>query len=361
MNRPLTAALSIAALAALPMFAAACGEDGDNNVPDVVADTTSDTTNDTTDTVAGTTPCERAGGANAVSAAVYDPANAGNAATLVGAFAADCRVNTFFTSLPAAQLDHVGQCLAIQVQELFGCDVTYAGSTDRAGAPCRDMKTTHAGLAISTGDFDALIEDIVAFATPLHDAGVLTDAELAATSAALLGMRGDIVEQAAVTTPTKKACNPCDRIGGTEAVKAAVYDPTDATNESTLVGRFAADCSINTFFVTLTAEALNHTGECLAIQVAELMGCDVTYAGSMDSLGAPCRDMKTTHAGLAISQGDFDALLADIVAFVTPLAQAGLITSAELSAASAVLVGLGPDIVEQPEVETTTMADCPVQ
>ena len=320
--------------------------------PDVSPETAGDTNEEE---VVAATPCSRIGGYAAVSGAVYDKTNPVNPATLVGVFAADCKINSFFTSLTPTALNHVGECLAIQVSELLGCEeATYAGSKDSAGVACRDMKTTHTGLDISKGDFDALIADVVAFTTPLVDAGLITEAEFGAAAGVLLSLEGDIVEQAAVTTVTKPFCDPCDRIGGNAAVSGAVYDKANAVNPGTLVGVIAGDCKINSFFTSLSAPALNHVGECLAIQVQELLGCDgVTYAGSVDSLGVACRDMETTHRGLAISKGDFDALIADVVAFTTPLVDAGLITEAEFGAAAGVLLGLEGAIVEDPTMDPT--------
>jgi hypothetical protein len=353
----------------------ACSDD-DDNTTDTATDTTdtvdatdtntadsndaSDTTAGDTDTVVAATPCSRAGGAAAVYGAVYNKANPVDANTLVGAFAADCKINAFFTSLTPTALNHVGECLATQVQELFGCEgITYAGSKDSAGVACRDMKTTHAGLNISKGDFDALIGDVVTFVTPLKDAGVLTEAEFNAAAGVLLGLQSDIVEKPEVTTPTKKSCNACDRAGGAAGVRGAVYNPANPVDSGTLVGTFAADCKINAFFTGLTPTALNHVGECLATQVAELFGCEgVTYAGSKDSAGVACRDMKTTHTGLNISKGDFDALIADVVAFVTPLRTAGILSDAEFNAAAGVLLGLQGDIVEQANVTMPTKEVC---
>lgn len=182
----------------------ACGDDDPASTSDT-ADTMMDTA-DSTDTVAATTPCERAGGAAAVASVIYDKVNPANPDTLVGTFAGDCRINSFF-AVPKAALDHVGECLAIQVQELFGCEgVTYAGSQSSTGRECRDMKTAHIGLQISQGDFDALIEDIAGFVQPLVDAGVLTNEEFGAAAGVLVGMGPDIVEQTAVSEPTKEAC-----------------------------------------------------------------------------------------------------------------------------------------------------------
>jgi len=138
--------------------------------------------------------CEKYGGPDSVAMVVQG---------VVAEIAGDCRVNTFFTSLTADELGHVGECLTTQVQELFGCEgVTYAGSEDSKGVACRDMKTAHIGLAINAADFNALIEDVV---TALQDAGV-EQADIDAAAPALLGMKGDIVEEDDDADPSQDMC-----------------------------------------------------------------------------------------------------------------------------------------------------------
>jgi hypothetical protein len=182
--------------------AIACGDDDKPAAADT-ADTSPDTSSP--DTVVAETPCSRAGGAATVASLIYDKANPANNDTLVGRFAGDCRINAFF-DVPKAALDHVGECLTIQVQELFGCPgVTYSGSKSSGGQVCRDMKTAHTGLAISQGDFDALIQDTAAFVQPLVAAGVLTEAEFTAAAGVLVGLGPDIVEDPA-TSPTLAMC-----------------------------------------------------------------------------------------------------------------------------------------------------------
>lgn len=179
----------------------ACGDDDDPASTTDAADTM-----DTSDMAAVETPCTRAGGASVVAGLIYDKVNPANPDTLVGVFAGDCRINAFF-AVPKAALDHVGECLTTQVQELFGCPgVTYAGSKSSTGRDCRDMKTSHTGLQISQGDFDAMIEDIAGFVQPLVEAGVLTNDEFTAAAGVLVGMGPDIVEQGNVSEPTKDAC-----------------------------------------------------------------------------------------------------------------------------------------------------------
>ena len=64
-----------------------------------------------------------------------------------------------------------------------------------SGGPCKytgkDMKTAHAGMGITTADFNALVGDLVA---ALNKAGVKKDAQDKLLGA-LGGMKGDIVEK----------------------------------------------------------------------------------------------------------------------------------------------------------------------
>jgi hypothetical protein len=64
------------------------------------------------------------------------------------------------------------------------------------------MADAHAGLGISQGDFDALIEDVVAGMT---EAGIESQ-DIAAAAPALLGMQPDIVENADEVMATKAMC-----------------------------------------------------------------------------------------------------------------------------------------------------------
>ncbi len=139
--------------------------------------------------------CAKYGGAESVASVVQT--------NVIGEIAADCRINTFFTSLSEKEFTRVHDCLTIQVQELFGCEgIVYEGSKDSNGKVCRNMVDAHQGLQISDGDFMALIEDVVA---GLQDAGV-AQADIDAAAPALLGMQEDIVEKDGVEDPTKLMC-----------------------------------------------------------------------------------------------------------------------------------------------------------
>lgn len=163
--------------------------------------------NDGPDVATEQSLCDKYGGADAVASVVSD--------NIIATFVADCRISTHFTELGADLLQHVGECLTIQVQELFGCaGIHYEGAQSSFGSQCRSMVEAHQGLGISKGDFDALIEDVV---TGLTEAGVSAD-DIGAAAPALLGLEGDIVEDT-TTDNTKAMCVTPD--AGNDAGDAA--------------------------------------------------------------------------------------------------------------------------------------------
>jgi hypothetical protein len=86
---------------------------------------------------------------------------------------------------------------------------------------------------------------------------------------------------------------------------------------SDLVSTLLQDCKIRSAFASLPPVRLQHLEECFAAQVASVLGCvhpDGTRYKypAYDSNGQFCRDMKTAHAGVTASDGDFDAFTADI-------------------------------------------------
>ncbi|GAC1585298.1 MAG: hypothetical protein NVS3B20_14870 [Polyangiales bacterium] len=136
--------------------------------------------------------------------------NAGAKDTVVGNIAADCRINKFFTALSADALNHVTECLVIQVGGGMGCkdakgaDVVYSGSKDSKGVACRSMKEAHstpATMGIDDADFNALIEDA---AKALATAKVETD-DITTLGKFLASTHDDIVQSKA-TTPSKSGC-----------------------------------------------------------------------------------------------------------------------------------------------------------
>src|SRR5918999_4203981 len=112
---------------------------------------------------------ERLGGLEAIRAVVD---------SFVARCASDNRINAKFARSDVPRLKKM---LVDQVCEATGGPCTYTG---------RDMRETHDGMGVTAGEFDALVEDLVAtldeFNVPKPDQDELLG---------LLGpMRGDIVE-----------------------------------------------------------------------------------------------------------------------------------------------------------------------
>jgi len=84
-----------------------------------------------------------------------------------------------------------------------------------------------------------------------------------------------------------------DRLGGKPAITAVVDDFT---------ARVAADRRINRFFANTDVPAFKAK---LVDQICEASGGPCKYTG---------KDMKTTHAGMGVTDDDFTALVGDLVA-----------------------------------------------
>ena len=145
---------------------------------------------------------------------------------------------------------------------------------------------------------------------------------------------GDATTDAdASTTASDVDAGPplCTKYGGYGTVEVVIND---------LVSTLVADCRISKFFTTLTETAVHHLIDCLVKQVAVLMRCPgIRY--DVDNDGADCRDMVTAHKGLSIRQGDFDALVEDLVAVL----QKDGVTSADIDTLAPSILALSPDIV----------------
>ncbi len=113
---------------------------------------------------------DRLGGKTAITAIVDD---------FVGRVAADTRINGKFAN---ANIPRLKSMLVDQICQASGGPCTYTG---------RDMKSTHAGMGVSSSDFDALVGDLVAslntFKVPEREKNELLGA--------LGPMKGDIVEK----------------------------------------------------------------------------------------------------------------------------------------------------------------------
>jgi hemoglobin len=120
---------------------------------------------------------ERLGGLDAINAVVQ---------SFVARCAGDDRINPKFARTDVPRLKKM---LVDQVCEATGGPCTYTGRT---------MRETHDGMGVTAGEFDALVEDLVATLDEL-DVGRAEQEELLG----LLGpMRGDIVEVESPETGT---------------------------------------------------------------------------------------------------------------------------------------------------------------
>jgi hemoglobin len=120
-----------------------------------------------------------------------------------------------------------------------------------------------------------------------------------------------------------------ERLGGKDAIVAVVDD---------FVGRCATDERINGKFARTDVPRLKAN---LVDQVCEATGGPCTYSG---------RDMRTTHDGMSVTAGEFDALVADLVATLDKFG----VPEAEKSELLGALAPMRPDIVEVESSATGT-------
>jgi hemoglobin len=133
---------------------------------------------------------ERLGGLDAITAVI---------GSFVGRCAGDDRINAKFARTDIPRLEKM---LVDQVCEASGGPCTYTG---------RSMKETHDGMAVTAGEFDALVEDLVA---TLDEFGV-PQAERDELLGLLGPMRGEIVEMESPETgaPLPGTYNPAPALG----------------------------------------------------------------------------------------------------------------------------------------------------
>ena len=120
---------------------------------------------------------ERLGGVEAITAVVD---------SLVARCAADDRINRKFER---SDIPRLKKMLTDQVCEASGGPCTYTG---------RDMRQTHDGMRVTAGEFDALVEDLVA----ILDEFEVPKPEQNELLGLLAPMRGDIVEVESEETGT---------------------------------------------------------------------------------------------------------------------------------------------------------------
>ncbi len=116
-------------------------------------------------------------------------------------------------------------------------------------------------------------------------------------------------------------------LGGKKAIVAVVDD---------FVGRVAADTRINSFFKQTASDPKRLAGfkKNLVNQICEAAGGPCKYTG---------KDMKSAHAGMGVGEGDFNALVEDLVAALDHFN----VKEADKQALLGVLGPMKKDIVEK--------------
>jgi len=132
----------------------------------------------------------------------------------------------------------------------------------------------------------------------------------------------------AFAAPAQQTAAPSlyKRLGGYDAIAAVTDD---------FIGRLASDPSLSKFFVGHSTDSLRKIRQNVVNQLCAATGGPCYYTG---------RDMKSSHAGLGISEKDWDAsvklLVATLDKFNVPAKEKDEVLSA--------ISGLKKDIVEKP-------------
>lgn len=125
-----------------------------------------------------------------------------------------------------------------------------------------------------------------------------------------------------------------DRLGQEEGIRDAVTD--------LVVDRIAPDPKINAYFLNDGVD-VGIVIDCLTLQLSALTG------GPQEYPGTDCRDMKSSHEGLGISDADFMDLAGHVV---DELTERG-VAQADIDTITAALVGMYDDIVEDATNDAT--------
>lgn len=290
----------------LALGLAACKGD-DDAATDSAADDSATDDSSADDTGTEQSLYEQLGGETAIRAVV---------AELVKNIAADGRINWMFAN---ADLPALEGALHDQICAATGGGCTYSGA---------DMKTAHAGMAITDAQFNALVEDLLKALDTLGVPYALDGSQpIDPLLLALVGMQGDIVEDA---DGSKVYFNQLGVYAGGDGYLAisAVIDA--------MLGYVAADSRINSFFATTDLANLRAL---LIEQVCDATGGYCTYSG---------RDMKSSHAGLCIGADDFNALVEDLLKGLDDLGVPYALNGSELiDPLLLTLAGMSSDIVEE--------------
>lgn len=116
------------------------------------------------------------------------------------------------------------------------------------------------------------------------------------------------------------------RLGGYDALAAVTDD---------FIGRLSSDVRLQRFLAGLSADSKQRLRQLLLDQLCQVTGGPCVYIG---------RPMRQAHAGLGITQADWDAAVADLVATLNHFN----VPQREQNEVLAAVTTLRPDIVERP-------------
>jgi len=150
-----------------------------------------------------------------------------------------------------------------------------------------------------------------------------TRTALAAFVLALSVAGSALAQQTAVAPPTPSLYK---RLGGYDALAAVTDD---------FVGRLASDPQISRFFVGHSTDSIKKIRQLVVDQLCAATGGPCIYIG---------RDMKTSHAGLNITEKDWDSSVKHLVATLDKFS----VPSKEKDEVLGAVSTLKKDIVEKP-------------
>ncbi|WP_435007156.1 group I truncated hemoglobin [Tundrisphaera lichenicola] len=200
--------------------------------------------------------------------------------------------------LDADGVKHIEQLLVEQISSVSGGPLRYTG---------REMKPAHAGMAITEAQFDAIAGDLVAVLNSFK----VAQREIDELVGIIATTKDAIVEKVRDTPPPPPVPVPAvpdvpidpnslwARLGGEPAIRAVVHDfvakaADDPKVDFTRGGKYPLD-----------ADGVKHIEQLLVEQISSVSGGPLKYTG---------REMKPAHAGMAITEAQFDAIAGDLVA-----------------------------------------------
>ncbi len=138
------------------------------------------------------------------------------------------------------------------------------------------------------------------------------------------GLLAALLLAAGFTAAQQKMDSLYKRLGGYDALAAVTDD---------FIGRLAADPQLKRFFVGHSTNSLKRIRQLIVDQLCAATGGPCVYIG---------RDMKTAHAGMGISEADWEVSVKHLVATLDKFKVPGKEKSEVLAAIS----GMKTDIVE---------------